>query len=564
MGIYDIVLMCLRDIKHNKFKDSLIGIVETSLGQGPIYFNCYPNKTVSLMDRNILDSLFLNIHFHGLDMKKGSIPTALIYRIWYKANVSFPRIIKWDEVTLLKKWVMDKATPSVPRPAPTIDQIKQDNSGKVEITFNRRNSFSSRIEALRQSEYESARRPFSIRTRSILVGLSRSQSHNQFSSISLQGLDTTSSIPRTTYNQEPEDDQKSIQSPTYSSIHEPYGESISKEKVFTKPKDHGSSSSVVQMEKPLFKPFKVSKKAKQKFRELRKQRFSTEEVGDSNSELLSKINSLLKTIPETPQPLEESSKIRTRHTSKLINSINEDSDNNSKQVSEEEKDKNNFKSFSANIYEWNIDAQTEYNIMNTLQHMTMVVTAYQTSHECPEETIVDILVAGFSGQLKGWWDNYLTNEEKSKIYSAIKTDPNGKVITNDDNEEISYAVNTLIFTIAQHFIGDPSLWNDRSAKLLSNLKCRTLVDFRWYRDTFLTKVYTREDSQQPFWKEKFLAGLPRSLGDKVRDKIRSQSINEDISYDICCNLPFGGRATQGLMGASSKEGRRTESPPTFI
>ena len=50
--------------------------------------------------------------------------------------------------------------------------------------------------------------------------------------------------------------------------------------------------------------------------------------------------------------------------------------------------------------------------MNTLQHMTMVVTAYQTSHECPEETIVDILVAGFSGQLKGWWDNYLTNDEK--------------------------------------------------------------------------------------------------------------------------------------------------------
>ena len=78
-----------------------------------------------------------------------------------------------------------------------------------------------------------------------------------------------------------------------------------------------------------------------------------------------------------------------------------------------ERGENNFKSFSANnIYEWNIDAQTEYNIMNTLQHMTMVATAYQTSHECSEETIIDILVAGFSGQLKGWWDNYLTNEEK--------------------------------------------------------------------------------------------------------------------------------------------------------
>ena len=90
-----------------------------------------------------------------------------------------------------------------------VEQIKQNNSGKVEITFNRRNSFSSRIEASR-SEYESARRSFSIRTRSIQVGLSRSESHNQFPSINLQGLDTTSSIPRTTYNQEQEDDQKSI------------------------------------------------------------------------------------------------------------------------------------------------------------------------------------------------------------------------------------------------------------------------------------------------------------------------------------------------------------------
>ena len=36
-------------------------------------------------------------------------------------------------------------------------------------------------------------------------------------------------------------------------------------------------------------------------------------------------------------------------------------------------------------------------------------------------------------------------------------DLNGKVITNDDNKEIGDVVNTLIFTIAQHFIGDPSL-----------------------------------------------------------------------------------------------------------
>ncbi|KAH1132046.1 hypothetical protein GYH30_057075 [Glycine max] len=572
MGIDAAVLMCLRDIRHNQFEDSLIGIVETSLGQGPIYFNCYPNKTVIL-----------------LKPQKGE--TTLFITDMTKANVSLPRKIKWDEVTLPERWVMDKATLSIPRPAPTIEHIKQDNSGKVEITFNRRNSFSSRIEASR-SEYESARRSFSAKTRSIPVGLTRYELHNQFPTVNLQGIDTTSSIPRTTYNQEQEDDQKSIQSPTYSSM-EPYddgeliqselppatqyqlpnikdsnnkpvmaipfktkdvneevtskdikslmeqanytnkylqalGETI-KTKVVPKQKSIEEASPSIPIEKPLFKPFKVSEKAKRKFRELRKTRSLIEGVGDNHSELLNKIGSLLKVIPDTPQASENTSKMVTRSTSKLINVINEDSDQNSDNTTEigsvsekninpinskhwktpsklyyqrptaldlllEERGENNFQSFSANnIYECNIDAQMEYNIMNILQHMTMVATAYQTSYECSEETIIDILV-------------------------------------------IPDAVNTLIFIIAQHFIGDPSLWKDRSAELLSNLKCRTLADFRWYRDTFLTRVYTREDSQQPFWKEKFLAGLPRSLGDKVRDKIRSQSANGDIPYE---SLSYG-------------------------
>ena len=93
-----------------------------------------------------------------------------------------------------------------------------------------------------------------------------------------------------------------------------------------------------------------------------------------------------------------------------------------------------------------------------------------------------------------------------------------------------------MFTIVQHFIGDPSLWKDRSAELLSNLRCKTLGDFKWYKGTFLIRIYTREDSQQPFWKEKFLAGLPRSLGDKVREKIRSLTPDNIIPYD---HLTYG-------------------------
>ena len=47
-----------------------------------------------------------------------------------------------------------------------------------------------------------------------------------------------------------------------------------------------------------------------------------------------------------------------------------------------------FNSFNANnVYEWNIDGKTEYNIMTMLQHMTMVCTAYQTAHNSSEEVI---------------------------------------------------------------------------------------------------------------------------------------------------------------------------------
>ncbi|XP_057723802.1 uncharacterized protein LOC130939733 [Arachis stenosperma] len=161
----------------------------------------------------------------------------------------------------------------------------------------------------------------------------------------------------------------------------------------------------------------------------------------------------------------------------------------------------------------------------------MVGIAYQAAHDTSEEAIANVIVSGFSGQLKGWWDNYLSDNQKHSIFSAIKVNDQNEPIISDDGEPIPDAVNTLIFTIASHFIGDPSLWKDRSAELLSNLRCKTLSDFRWYKDTFLTRVYTREDSQQPFWKEKFLVGLPKSLGDKVRDKIRSLTPDGIIPYD---------------------------------
>ena len=76
-------------------------------------------------------------------------------------------------------------------------------------------------------------------------------------------------------------------------------------------------------------------------------------------------------------------------------------------------------------------------------------------------------------------------------------------------------MSTLILTISLHFVGDPSHLKDKNAELLSNLRCKKLSDFQTYKNTFLTRIMLREDSNQPFWKEKFLAGLPKLLGEEV-------------------------------------------------
>src|SRR5262249_40199432 len=62
---------------------------------------------------------------------------------------------------------------------------------------------------------------------------------------------------------------------------------------------------------------------------------------------------------------------------------------------------------SQTIYEWNIDGMSEYNILGLLHQMTMAVNAYRTQTNTPDKAIAEILIAGFSGQLKGWWDYYI-------------------------------------------------------------------------------------------------------------------------------------------------------------
>ena len=67
-GLNTNVLKCLRDGRFKIYKDALLGMVESFLYQGPIYFNCYPNFSVSLTDETVLQTLELDIETSGYNM----------------------------------------------------------------------------------------------------------------------------------------------------------------------------------------------------------------------------------------------------------------------------------------------------------------------------------------------------------------------------------------------------------------------------------------------------------------------------------------------------------------
>ncbi|GAV84490.1 LOW QUALITY PROTEIN: MP domain-containing protein, partial [Cephalotus follicularis] len=175
---------------------------------------------------------------------------------------------------------------------------------------------------------------------------------------------------------------------------------------------------------------------------------------------------------------------------------------------------------SGTIYEWNIGGMNEYHIINKLQEMTMVNNAHKIRNNS-DKAVANILIDGFTGQIKGWWDNVLTAQQQTEILEAIQVNELKEPILNNDNETIEDTMSTLIYNIANYFVGDPTYLKDRTADQLSNLRCRKLQDFR-YKDTFMTKVLTREDANQPYWKEKFITGLPILFAEKIKNKYREK------------------------------------------
>ena len=50
LGLDKPICICLRDVRHNQFQDSLLGLMQANTSFGPVYFTCYPNLELDCMN----------------------------------------------------------------------------------------------------------------------------------------------------------------------------------------------------------------------------------------------------------------------------------------------------------------------------------------------------------------------------------------------------------------------------------------------------------------------------------------------------------------------------------
>jgi hypothetical protein len=169
LGLNASLMAYVRDGRSKDFKSSLAALIETSLCHRPVYFDIFPNITLSMTDKNLYDAMQLKIHTSGYNFKPGSEIMAICYRVHYKVlntlnprvktdNISFPgkttlvqtnlltsyittnRMIRWDEITFPETWDLQQEVEPEPILNKDIDQIIQTTEGDIEVKFNPRRS----------------------------------------------------------------------------------------------------------------------------------------------------------------------------------------------------------------------------------------------------------------------------------------------------------------------------------------------------------------------------------------------------------------------------------------
>ncbi|XP_070036617.1 uncharacterized protein [Nicotiana tomentosiformis] len=130
------------------------------------------------------------------------------------------------------------------------------------------------------------------------------------------------------------------------------------------------------------------------------------------------------------------------------------------------------------------------------------------------------------------------------VINAIATDEgvdNLGMTLVKNREDVVY---TLVLTILEHFNGRFTNQNEIVRTLLNGLRFRTLSEFRWYKDTFMSRVMELPENKYEHWKAKFIDGLPSLFAERVRKTLRG-------SYG---EIPYKDYTYGKLIGICTQEG----------
>ncbi|KAG5621616.1 hypothetical protein H5410_006834 [Solanum commersonii] len=195
------------------------------------------------------------------------------------------------------------------------------------------------------------------------------------------------------------------------------------------------------------------------------------------------------------------------------------------------------------IYEWNLDGLTDRQLTIMVHRMLMYATICKSVNNT-DRTICKMIIAGFTGQLRGWWDNYMPSDARTAVINARAA--------NEGHDNLGFAlvqnredaVYTLILTILEHFSGRFTNQYETIRSLLNGLKCRHLGEFRWYKDTYLSRVMELPENGLDFWKAKFIDGLPSLFAERVKKTLRNPQ----------GTIPYSEFTYGKLIGACTQEG----------
>ncbi|KAG5615883.1 hypothetical protein H5410_015707 [Solanum commersonii] len=179
----------------------------------------------------------------------------------------------------------------------------------------------------------------------------------------------------------------------------------------------------------------------------------------------------------------------------------------------EERDWNQTNTFynGSEIYKWNLDGLRDRQLTIMVHCMLMYATIYK-SVKNTDRAICKMIVAGFT---------VATDEGIDNLGMAL--------VKNRED-----AVYTLILTILEHFNGGFTNQHETVRTLLNGLRCQTLAYFRWYKDTYLSRVRELPENKVEYWKAKFIDGLSPLFAERVRKTLRGG--HGEIPY---ANLSYG-------------------------